>query len=357
MPPSFKNVICYSLSLLLFGCAILPSENVADGGSSGKENACREDRLQPFRKPLSPLLASSESDLHLISQGRDGKEPGRSNRLSVIRPDFGKQRDRIAYTVRNLAYPSVEAGKEVGAYFYRPSGRPPFPAVILLPITNGDAITEHFARFFAERRFAVLQYTTRGNFAEIIPPDQSGRAALKRFRDYFHAYVIDVLRGIDWLESQSIVNRSQIGLFGISQGAIVGSLVAGLDPRIQAGVFILGGGGLAGILSSTEERSLAQIRKRILSSGEFSKESFHQEASAAFSPVDPLTYAGCIRSSTTLLVDARFDRVILPVYAEQLWKKMGKPPRIQIPAGHYTAGLFLPYIRSTALRHFQSTLE
>lgn len=146
MPPWFKNAICYNLFLFFFGCAILPSENVADGESSGKENACREDRLQPFRKPLSPLLASPESDLHLISQGRGGKAPGRSNRLSIIRP------------------------------------------------------------------------------------------------------------------------------------------------------------------------------------------------------------------STTLLVDARFDRVILPVYAEQLWKKMGKPPRIQIPAGHYTAGLFLPYIRSTALRHFQSTL-
>jgi hypothetical protein len=33
------------------------------------------------------------------------------------------------------------------------------------------------------------------------------------------------------------------------------------------------------------------------------------------------------------------------------------PPRIRIPAGHYTVGFFLPYIRSMTLRHFQSTLE
>lgn len=356
MPPSLKNWICCSLFLLLFGCAILPTENMTDGGSSLEESACREDRLQPFRKRLSPLLASSESDLHLISQGRGAKEPRQSVPSPLIRPRLGKQRDRIAYTVQNLTYPSIEAGKEVGAYFYRPSGRRPFPVIVLLPITNGDGITEHFARFFAERRFAVLQYTSRGNFGEIIPPDRSGRAALQSFKDYFHAYVVDILRGIDWLESQSTVDRSRIGLFGISQGAIVGSVVAGLDPRIQAGVFILGGGGLAGILSSTEEKSLVQIRKRIFSSGEFSKESFHQEASTAFSPVDPLTYAGCIRSSTILLVDARFDRVILPAYAEQLWEKMGKPTRIRIPAGHYTAGLFLPYVRAAALRHFQSTL-
>ncbi len=351
-----KKTLCQSLSLLLLGCATLPSDHVADKRPRLGVNACGADRLQPFRKPLFPILASSENGLNFITQDRVEVDPEPSSRSPLIRPSLGKKRNRLAYTVQKLTYPSVERGKAVSAYFYRPAGRRPFPVVIILPITHGDVITEHFARFFAERRFAVLQYTTRGNFGEIIPPDQSGRIALQRFKDYFHAYVADILHGIDWLESQPIVDRSQIGLFGISQGAIVGSVVAGLDPRIQAGVFILGGGGLAGILSSTEEESLAQIRKRILRSGEFSKESFHQEATAAFSPVDPLTYAGCIRSSTILLVDARFDRVILPTYAEQLWKKMGKPPRIQIPAGHYSAGLFLPYIRATALRHFQSNL-
>lgn len=30
--------------------------------------------------------------------------------------------------------------------------------------------------------------------------------------------------------------------------------------------------------------------------------------------------------------------------------------KIEFPAGHDTAGLFLPYIPSTALRHFQSML-
>lgn len=357
MPLSFKMMICASLSLLFFGCTILPSEKGIERRTSLESQACKADRLQLFRKPLFPLLASSEGDLHLVSQEGEGEAPRRSSRRSVIQPTLGKPKNRITYTVQKLTYPSVEAGKEVGAYFYRPSGRRPFPVVVILPITNGDAITEHFGRFFAEQQFAVLQYTTRGNFGEIIPSEQTGRPVMQRFKDYFHAYIVDILHGIDWLETQPIINRSQIGLFGISQGAIVGSVVAGLDPRIEAGVFILGGGGLAGILSSTEEKSLAQIRKRVLSSGEFSKESFHREANEVFWPVDPLTYAGCIRSSTILLVDARYDRVILPTYAEQLWKEMGKPPRIRIPAGHYTAGLFLPYIRSTALRHFQSTLE
>lgn len=351
-----KKTLRYSLLLLLLGCVTLPAEKRTEAGPPLKFNACGTDRLQPFRKPLSPLLTPSGSDLRLLSQDDNGADSGPSPLSAIVRPHLGKERDRIAYTVRKLTYPSVEAGKEVNAYFYRPSGRRRSPVVIILPITNGDAITEHFARFFAERQFAVLQYASRGNFGEILPPNQTGRTVLQRFKDYFHGYVVDILRGIDWLESQPAVNRSQIGLFGISQGAIVGSVVAGLDPRIRSGVFILGGGGLAGIFSSTEEKNLVQIRKRILDSGEFSKESFYQEATALFSPVDPLTYAGCVRPSTTLLVDARFDRVILPTYAEQLWEKMGRPPRIQIPAGHYTAGLFLPYIRSTALRHFQSTL-
>lgn len=349
MFPLLKKTVCSGLFLLLLGCVTFsPEESIGGHSPLPDTNACKADRLQPFRVGSLPRLASSENDLHLISPGGE----------AAIRPVLGREKSHFAYTVRKLTYPSVEGhGKEVHAYFYRPSGEHSLPAVLILPITDGDYFTEHFARFLAEQGFAILQYESRGEIRERISPNQTGRVALRHFRNYLQAYVVDVLRGIDWLESQPRIDRARIGLFGISQGAIVGSLVAGLDPRVRSGVFILGGGGLAGILSSTEERSLAQIRERILLSGEFSQESFHQEADTTFSPVDPLTYAHCIQSSAMLLVNARFDRVILPPYAEILWEKMGKPPRIQLPAGHYTASLFLPYIRFATLRHFQSTLE
>lgn len=359
MLPLLKNTLCYTLFLFLFGCisVTLPPKNIGEGALAPETNACKADRLQPFRKPLLPLLASSQNDLRLLPPGREEKRPGQSIPSSGLRPHLGRERNHFAYTFQKLTYPSIESGKEVRAYFYRPSGRGPFPVVVILPITEGDFFTEHFARFLAEQRFAVLRYESRGEFSVIIPRSQTGRGALQRFKDYFHAYAVDILRGIDWLESQPEIDRARIGLFGISQGAVVGSLVAGLDPRIRSGVFILGGGGLAGILSSTEEKGLAQLRERILLSGEFPENSFHHEADAAFSLIDPLTYAHCVKPSTMLLVDARFDRVILPTYADLLWNKMGKPPRLQLPAGHYTAGLFLPYIRSATLRHFQSTLE
>lgn len=353
-----KNILCCSLSLLLTGCFAFPDENIPKGRISLEASACGADRLKPFRKPPLPLLVSSESDLGLLSPGREEKPSGRSASASVLRPRLGKKRNHFAYTVQTLAYPSAEAaGKEVSASFYLPSGGGPFSAIVVLPITNGDYFTEHFAGFLAEQGFAILRYESRGEFEGLLPPSLTGRGALQQIKNYFQAYVVDVLRGIDWLETQPIISRSQIGLFGISQGAIVGSAVAGLDSRVASGVFILGGGGLAGIFSSTEEKRLSEIRNRILSSGEFSQESLRREAEAALLPIDPLTYAKCVRPSTILLVDARFDRIILPAYAELLWEGMGKPPRIQLPTGHYTAGLFLPYIRSATLRHFQTTLK
>src|SRR5579884_1265241 len=305
-----KKTVYGSLFLLLFGgCVLLPIENGRNETPSPEANACGADRLQSFRKPPLSLALSFENKLDLVSQNREEKELGQSVLFSAIPPRLGKERNRVAYTVRKVTYISMGAsGKEVHAFFYRPLWRRHPPAIVILPITNGDYFTEHFAEFLADQGFAILRYESRGEFDGTLPRILSGKVILQRLKDQFYAYVVDVLHGIDWLESEPRIDRNRIGIFGISQGAIVGSVVAGIDSRIRSGVFILGGGGLAGILSSTEERRLARIRNRILNSGELSRESFGQEAEALFSFVDPLTYAKCIQPSSMLLVDARFDR-------------------------------------------------
>lgn len=354
-----RILLCGLALLFLDSCSLLlPTEPMVDTATTPRSEACDANRLQLFETAPAPTAPSPGGDLHLISENPTKLTPKTTIVPSPIQPILGRRISRVAYNERRLIYPSAaNPNREVITHLYLPPGHRKSPAVVVLPITSGDYFTEHFASYLADRGFVVLRFDGRSEFGEIVTSGKTGRAALQEFKNYFHFYAIDVLRGIDWLQSRPEVDPNKIGLLGISQGAVVGSLLAGIDARIRSGVFILGGGGLAGILSSAQEKSLIRLRRKVLRSGEISAVTYQQTANEVLSAVDPLTYANCIRPSTILLVDARFDRVILPLQADLLWEKMGKPSRIRIPSGHYTASLFLPYVQTMVLQHFQTTLE
>lgn len=341
--------------LILWACIlILPEKNSKDTSSSIRPEECPPERMRPFQAPLIQPTAQHAKDQSLVSQTPSVEYQENRATSSPIIPIFEKEEDKGTYIIHRMTYHSVGDPKgEVVTFFYSPKGYKKSPPIVILPITKGDYYTEHFANYFAGYGFFILRFQSRGDLVKVT---KKGREALEEFKDHIRFYVIDIIRGIDWLQSQPGVDVQRIGILGISQGAIIGSLVTGLDPRIRSGAFLLGGGGLAGILLTSEEGSIIQIRENILKSSEIPEKSFYQEANNVLSMVDPLTYAGCIKPLNVVLVDALFDRVIRSAYADQLWEKMGRPARIQIPTGHYTSALFLPYVRVKIFNHFEETL-
>lgn len=279
-----------------------------------------------------------------------GNIPRPNTRLIMISGPKNRE-----YTINELRL-STTINPNTGGnpIFYQPMRRKPYPVIVLLPISGGEFFTRHLADYFAQNGFGVLRY---GNQPVTMKIEASGMAAIEEIKEKVRHYLIDIQMGLDWLLSNPGVDRKHIGLLGISEGAIVGSLVAATNRNIHAGVLILGGGNLSGIFLSSREEGLIKVRKKILETNDISIENFQQQIGSALSVIDPLTYANCIRSSTTLLIDALLDRVIHPRYANQLWKKMGRPARIRLLSGHYTTVLYLPYIRFMALRHFKKILD
>ena len=53
------------------------------------------------------------------------------------------------------------------------------------------------------------------------------------------------------------------------------------------------------------------------------------------------------------MVLARFDRSVPYRHGLSLWKALGRPERIVCPGGHYTAFLWLPWLRERAFAHFE----
>lgn len=332
-----KFLLLFLFAYLPGGCFSLPVDTEIRHRGMGSE-ACRSDQLEAFMGvPFRPATSH-------------GAYTPRPYALQPLK----KEPEHKGYTIRRLVLSTTKNPDAAGSItFYRPTREKSYPVIVLLPISGGDFFTKHLAGYFAQSGFGVLRF---GNQSIMMRVDALGKGAIDQIKENVRHYLIDIHRGIDWLLSQPGVDSKHIGLLGISEGAIVGNLVVATNRHIQAGVLILGGGNLPGIFISSREKVLVEVRKKIIGSGEISIDQFQQQVGPALSVVDPLTYADCIRPSTVLLVDALLDRIIRPRFANQLWERMGRPARIRVLAGHYSAALYLPYIRFMALQHFRKTL-
>ncbi|MBI3596995.1 MAG: dienelactone hydrolase family protein [Nitrospirae bacterium] len=253
------------------------------------------------------------------------------------------QRDRDGYTIQKLQF------KHHVAFLYVPDRIRTAPAIIIHPITQGEYFTKQMAHSFAQAGFVSLRFQSHGHFLLAKNSDD----ALTSFESLLKNDVMDVMEGIDWLDAQPFVDRERIGIVGVSMGAIISSVVAGADPRIRAGVFILGGGDLAGILFSSTEPSVVSLRNRIEEEEDLTPEELLSEVGRRLRNVDPLTYASRLDPNRILMINAYFDHVIRRRYAMALWKAAGEPSMVMLPTGHYSAALFFDYAQRLALAHFQ----
>lgn len=235
--------------------------------------------------------------------------------------------------------------------FYQPVAAGPWPAVVILPITRGDYPTKAVAAYLADHGMASLLFLSRSTFTGTAEKDFNTLAA------QFHDYVVEIRQALDWLVQQPSIDADRIGLLGMSLGAVVGSLTAGVDPRIRSEVLLLGGGDLPGIIFSTRERSFVKMRRRLMNERRVSPEALKQDAEKTLATVEPLNYAYRLPPSNILMINAYFDQAIPRPFTFALWEKIGKPHLVFVPTGHYTAVLFLWYAEAQAYEHLKKTMN
>jgi hypothetical protein len=164
-----------------------------------------------------------------------------------------------------------------------------------------------------------------------------------RIVDSIRQAIMDVESAIDWLETQPQIMPDGIGIAGISLGAIVADLAVSLEPRLKAGVSIVGGGDLPYILWNS--LLTLGIKSRMIDSGislESLKRSLHS--------IDPLTHASPALSNHLLMINGADDPVVPRRAAEEFWRAAGRPLIVWLPTGHF--GPFL-----TKGRLFQLTAD
>ncbi|MEW4567097.1 alpha/beta hydrolase [Tautonia sp. JC769] len=253
------------------------------------------------------------------------------------------------YVVSKLTFPSPVVSPDpqnntVHAEYFQPRCPGKRPAVVVLHILGADfALSRYLAARLAEEGVAAL-FVKLPYYGERRPANLNVRflsSDLERSVIAMRQGVCDVRRAARWLGERVEVDRSRIGVTGISLGGIVSSLAAGVDPRIGHAAILLGGGGLAEILWEMPEAEARNSRTAWIESGRTK-----EDLARLIRPFDPLTYAPGLRDKRVLMIAGRADEVIPPSATTRLWEAAGRPPIRWLDCGHYSAaGYLLPVFR------------
>jgi cephalosporin-C deacetylase-like acetyl esterase len=246
------------------------------------------------------------------------------------------------YTVEKLTYKSTN-GETVPALLCMPiatSEARPFPCLILLHGLRGSkeqmSPVAHLLAELGYASFSIDEYN-QGERASRVVTGASNAQLTSVILKGVPQTVVDVRRGIDLLATRNSIDATRIGLLGASLGAIIGTVAAGVDPRIKTTVLISGGGNWGvTINASSTAVELAKGHNRKISRSD------QMMLTTSLASADPLTFAPHIAPRSLLIEAGRLDKLIPPSSAQQLYDAASVPVDSHVHIDWYAKGGHIP---------------
>jgi hypothetical protein len=250
------------------------------------------------------------------------------------------------YSVREVTLSAAGTREPIRMRWFAPNAPERHPLILVSPIKGSDTIVvDGCARAFASSGYhAAIVKRARFDFDPTGP--------LSQVEDSLRAAVIRHREALDWLLAQPGVDPDHVGAFGISYGAIVTAVLAAVEPRVKICVIDLAGGPLAGVMKSSEERSLRRNWDRSRDSHALTDDQLYKTLRDVIR-TDPIKLAPYVARDHVLMLIARFDSSVPTRYQLKLWRALGKPRADFVPLGHYTSILVLPAHRLSVMRFFE----
>lgn len=259
----------------------------------------------------------------------------------------------LGVSVHRLRFPSpvktaTPENNTVHAEYYRPRGKGPFPAVIVLDITGGNQmLSRHLATYFARHGVAGL-FVQMAYYGPRRPPGSRLRLMSPNLPHTIAAVtqtVLDLRAASAWLASRPELDASRLGILGTSLGSFLSALTGQMEPRLGRVCVLLGGGGF---IDGYLEHPLARPYLQLFQTLGVSKEQMKQ----VMAPIDPITCAANLKQRKLLILAASRDEIVPPSMARMLWEASGKQKIVWYDATHYSAVLHL----ADALEHILTHL-
>jgi cephalosporin-C deacetylase-like acetyl esterase len=146
-----------------------------------------------------------------------------------------------------------------------------------------------------------------------------------RARDALIQTVIDLRRGVDYLQTRKEIDPNRIGYIGASMGGIIGSMFAGVDERVKAPVFLVAGGDWKILM---EKSTLSVWRE-----AERKNPQQMQDALRVMDVVDPVHWVGRIAPRPVLFINGDADDVVPVESNKALHNAAGEPKKDRLVQG------------------------
>jgi dienelactone hydrolase len=238
------------------------------------------------------------------------------------------------------------------ARYYQGKGRGAKPLVIVLPVWGvsaypSDTIVDGL-RARAGGAVNILQVDGERLLFDWAAmgdarTEEEFQARLAGMVEHFIDTVRDVRRAVDWAETRPEIDPQRIALIGFSMSAIVGSIVMATEPRIDAGVLVLGGADLPEILAVCNGR-IRQTRENLLKRFGWSLEEFKQQLRGPLAPINPVRFAGRLDPAKLLVIEAAEDSCIPKSARERFWQALGRPERVAYDYDHRMTFLAMTFL-------------
>lgn len=223
------------------------------------------------------------------------------------------------------------------------------PAILISPILGGNMVVDRFAAY----------YTGRGYIAAIVHRKRlqwEDGEEMEQIENYIRTSVIRLRQALDWLEKQPEVDANRIGAFGVSYGAILHTILAAVEPRIQYHVLAMPGAPLAEAIMTCPEKQIVKLRKKLQEVYGWEGEEMRRSLKKMIQS-DPEYLAPYVPKQKVQMYIALFDRVVGTGRSFHLWKKLGKPELKLIPFGHYGGVVVFPLLQTQSYRAFKKHLK
>ena len=147
---------------------------------------------------------------------------------------------RLGATVLDLTFDAL-TGKDIAAYVVTPEGKGPFAGVLWVHWL-GEPGTTNRTQFLNEAvnlaSQGVVSVLVDAMWSTAVNPDWFGKRVPEE--DYGNSIrqVIALRRAMDLLSSQPGVDKSRVGLVGHDYGGMYSMMMAGVDQRLRAQVYV-----------------------------------------------------------------------------------------------------------------------